>query len=248
MRQLFRGRSRAILAVLALAVAPLVGLVGQTPASAATVQPYGLYQSGNNLNYTIGTSTEYAGAIQYYGWSEDPQSTEISALPTTVTPFLEMQTCGNPCDTATSIPLTSITDGSYDTYLTTFASDIASLGRHVFLTWERDRRWHQHGRYGGRLDHHVELRHQEDRRQRHGEVADHLDLGSEHRARWLGCIRVLDQRRSYRRERRSCRTRRLLRQHGHNLGKPIRIQLHRCGEGQRQQVPVLRHRDRHPAG
>ena len=65
---LLRRTHTSVLVALAAAVACL-GL--STPgAMAASAQPYGLYQSPNNLNYTIGTSSEYAGAIQYYGWNE----------------------------------------------------------------------------------------------------------------------------------------------------------------------------------
>src|ERR1700727_1299002 len=100
---------------------------------AATVQPYGLYQSSNNLNYSIGSSSEYTSAIQYYGWNEGVQSSEISALPSTVTPFLELQTCGNPCNASTSVSLSSVISGSYDTYLQNYASSIASLNRKVYI-------------------------------------------------------------------------------------------------------------------
>ena len=59
---LLRRASTSVLGALAAAVA---GLALSAPsATAAAAQPYGLYQSANNLNYTIGTSSEYAGAIQ----------------------------------------------------------------------------------------------------------------------------------------------------------------------------------------
>jgi len=116
----------------------LVSGVLAGPAHAASSQPYGLYQSSNNLNYSIGTSSYYAGAIQYYGWNEALQSSEISALPSGVTPFLELQTCGNPCNESTEVTLASILAGSSDTYLTNYATAIASEGRKVYLTFDHE--------------------------------------------------------------------------------------------------------------
>jgi beta-mannanase len=126
-------------------------LVAPMTSFAATTQPFGLYQPSNNLSYSIGSSSQYKYAIQYYGWSEDPQSADISALPTSVTPFLEMQTCGNPCNTSNSISLTSITSGTYDTYLSTFASDIATLNRPVLLTFDHEQNgsWYPWNWYSG---------------------------------------------------------------------------------------------------
>ncbi len=126
----------SVLVALAAAVACL-GLSTQG-AMAAPTQPYGLYQSPNNLNYTIGTSSEYAGAIQYYGWNEGVQSSEVSALPSSVTPFLELQTCGNPCNSSTSVSLSSVVTGHWDTYLTNFANSIASLDRNLYLTFDHE--------------------------------------------------------------------------------------------------------------
>src|ERR1700722_410316 len=120
----------------ALAVLPAVLLA---PAGkAASAQPFGLYQSSNNFNYSIGSSPEYVSAIQYYGWYEGVQSAEISALPSAVTPFLELQTCGNPCNSGTSVSLSSILAGKYDTYLANYANSIASLGRPVYLTFDHE--------------------------------------------------------------------------------------------------------------
>jgi len=112
--------------------------LGIPSAMAASTQPYGLYQSANNLNYTIGTSSGDAGAIQYYGWNERVQSSAVSALPSSVTPFLELQTCGNPCNSSTSVSLSSVIAGNSDTYLTNFASSIASLGRELYLTFDHE--------------------------------------------------------------------------------------------------------------
>ncbi|HUD11811.1 MAG TPA: hypothetical protein VMS08_05340 [Candidatus Saccharimonadia bacterium] len=66
---------------------------GVAAPAASKTQPWGLYQSTNNLNYTIGASPEYKFELQYYGWSENPQSAEISAMPSGMVPLLEMQTC-----------------------------------------------------------------------------------------------------------------------------------------------------------
>ena len=126
----------SVLVALAATVACL-GLSGQG-AMAASAQPYGLYQSANNLNYTIGTSSEYAAAIQYYGWNEGVQSSDVSVLPSSVTPFLELQTCGNPCNSGTSVSLSSVIAGHSDPYLTNFASAVASLNRKLYLTFDHE--------------------------------------------------------------------------------------------------------------
>jgi hypothetical protein len=133
---LLRRARTSVLVALAAAVACL-GLSSQG-AMAASAQPYGLYQSANSLNYTIGASSDYAGAIQYYGWNEGVQSSEVSALPSSVTPFLELQTCGNPCNLSTSVSLLSVIAGNSDSYLTNFASSIASLDRKVYLTFDHE--------------------------------------------------------------------------------------------------------------
>ena len=127
---------RSLAVVIALAVLPAV--LSAPASEAASTQPFGLYQKSNNLNYSIGSSSEYVSAIQYYGWNEGVQSAEISALPSTVTPFLELQTCGNPCNSSTSVPLSSILAGNYDTYLANYAKSIASLGRPVYLTFDHE--------------------------------------------------------------------------------------------------------------
>jgi len=129
-------RFRSLAGAITLAVLPAVLLA---PASkAASAQPFGLYQNSNNLNYSIGSSPEYVSAIQYYGWNEGVQSAEISALPSMVTPFLELQTCGNPCNSGTSVSLSSIVAGNYDTYLANYANSIASLDRPVYLTFDHE--------------------------------------------------------------------------------------------------------------
>ncbi len=136
-----------------MALAAAVACLGLSTqgAMAASTQPYGLYQSANNLNYTIGTSSEYAGAIQYYGWNEGVQSSEVSALPSSVTPLLELQTCGNPCNSSTSVSLSSVVTGNSDAYLTNFASSIASLDRKVYLTFDHEQNgsWYPWDWYSG---------------------------------------------------------------------------------------------------
>jgi hypothetical protein len=137
--------------LLALAVAAACLGLSIPGAMAAPAQPYGLYLSTNNLNYTIGTSSEYAGAIQYYGWGEGVQSSEVSALPSSVTPFLELQTCGNPCNSSTSVSLSSVIAGDSDMYLANFASSVASLGRNLYLTFDHEQNgsWYPWDWYGG---------------------------------------------------------------------------------------------------
>jgi hypothetical protein len=128
------GRIVAGITLLASTLIVIVAPVSQ----AASVQHFGLYQSTNNLSYSIGSSSEYVSAIQYYGWNENVQTANITALPRSVTPFLELQTCGNPCNTATAVSLSSVIAGNSDTYLTNYASSIASTDRHVYLTFDHE--------------------------------------------------------------------------------------------------------------
>jgi hypothetical protein len=143
-------RAQAGVLVALAAVAACLGLSSPN-AMAASAQPYGLYQSANNLNYTIGPSWDYAGAIQYYGWNEGVQSSEVSALPSSVTPFLELQTCGSPCDSSTSVSLSSVIAGHSDAYLTNFAGSVASLDRKLYLTFDHEQNgsWYPWDWYSG---------------------------------------------------------------------------------------------------
>ena len=136
------------------AAALLVPAILPWSASAATSQPFGLYQSTNNLNYTIGSSPQYDSAIQYYGWNENPQSAQISALPTSVTPFLELQTCGNPCNKSNETTLSSIIAGNSDAYLTSYASSLATINRKVLLTFDHEQNgsWYPWDWYTGNTE------------------------------------------------------------------------------------------------
>jgi hypothetical protein len=154
--RLSRSKQKFSSKVALLVSAIIVGLAGMLAlvpsiSMAATTQPYGLYQSGNNLNYTIGSSSEYNYALQYYGWNEAPQNSEITALPSTVTPFLELQTCGNPCQLSNSTSLSSVIAGSSDTYLHTFATNIATDNRKVLLTFDHEQNgsWYPWDWYSG---------------------------------------------------------------------------------------------------
>lgn len=83
-------------------------------ASAASALPFGLYLGSNDLQYGFAEVPEYA--IQYYGWQEAFQATDVQdAWSAGTESFLELQTCGNPCDEATSVPLADVIAGTYDT-------------------------------------------------------------------------------------------------------------------------------------
>jgi hypothetical protein len=99
--------------------------------------PFGLYEPGNNDQYAFPATPNYA--IQYYGWQEGFQTADAQAAWNNGTEtFAELQTCGNPCDAATSIPITSVTSGTYDTYLTNFANSVKSFGHPVLLTYDHE--------------------------------------------------------------------------------------------------------------
>ncbi len=125
---------RKIISVLAGALA--VVLASGT-ASAAVALPFGLYQSGNNLQYSFAQVPDYA--IQFYGWQEAFQAADVQAAWDAGTEsFLELQTCGNPCDQATSVPLANVAAGDYDTYLKTFADAAESFGHPVLMTFDHE--------------------------------------------------------------------------------------------------------------
>jgi Glycosyl hydrolase family 26 len=106
-------------------------------ASADSALPFGLYQSSNNLQYSFAATPDYA--IQYYGWQEAFQTTDVQdASDAGTEPFLELQTCGNPCNLATSVPLANVIAGNYDTYLTNFANAAAAFGQPVLMTFDHE--------------------------------------------------------------------------------------------------------------
>src|SRR5215831_10444999 len=125
-----KGREmRKLISVLAGAVA---ALLAYGTASAAPALPFGLYESSNDLQYSFAAVPDYA--IQFYGWQEAFQATAVQdAWNAGTESFLELQTCGNPCDQATSVPLAGVIAGNYDTYLTDFADAAAAFGHPVLM-------------------------------------------------------------------------------------------------------------------
>jgi hypothetical protein len=106
--------------------------VSQTPANV----PLGLYESGNNLQYPFPATPKYA--IQYYGWQEGFQTADASTAWSKGTEtFAELQTCGNPCD-STGVPINNVIDGSYDSYLTSFADSVKAFNHPVLLTFDHE--------------------------------------------------------------------------------------------------------------
>jgi beta-mannanase len=125
---------RKLIAVLAGVVAAL--LVAGT-ASAATALPFGLYESSNDLQYSFANAPDYA--IQYYGWSEAFQATDVQdAWNAGSESFLELQTCRNPCNATTSVSLADVIAGNYDTYLTNLANAAAAFGHPVLMTFDHE--------------------------------------------------------------------------------------------------------------
>jgi hypothetical protein len=111
----------------------------KTSTTLATVS-YGLYQASNNLQYTIGASSLQKYAISYYGWGESLQTSQVLAAEKSgVEPFLELQTCtGGGCSPSTAVPLSSILNGTYNSYLNSFGSAIKATGKPVLLTFDHE--------------------------------------------------------------------------------------------------------------
>jgi hypothetical protein len=134
-------RSRSALVLSWLAVAVLAALLPTVAASASAQHPvplpFGLFESSNNLQYSFPVTPRYA--IQYYGWYENFQTADAQAAWSKGTEtFAELQTCGNPCDAATSYPITNVINGTYDSYLKNFATTVAAFGHPVLLTFDHE--------------------------------------------------------------------------------------------------------------
>ncbi len=98
--------------------------------------PLGLYESSNNLQYAFPETPKYA--IQYYGWQEGFQTAEANTAWSQGTEtFAELQTCGNPCAT-TGVSITNVINGSYDSYLKSFANSVKSFNHPVLLTFDHE--------------------------------------------------------------------------------------------------------------
>jgi len=137
----FRSR-RALLAFVlvfaAFGASYLLVTYAATDATATTTKalPFGLFESTNNLQYSFPAKPTYA--IQYYGWQEGFQTTDADAAWAKGTQtFAELQTCGNPCDT-TGVPISGVTNGTYDAYLTAFANEVKAFGHPVLLTFDHE--------------------------------------------------------------------------------------------------------------
>jgi hypothetical protein len=120
-------------------VAALVSALPTARASASSLDslPLGLFENGNTAQYPFPVTPKYA--IQYYSWNEPFQAADAKAAWNGGTEtFAELQTCGNPCDSATSYPITSVINGTYDSYLTKFADEVAAFGHPVLLTFDHE--------------------------------------------------------------------------------------------------------------
>jgi len=125
---------RKLISVVAGIMAAL--LVYGTASADSTLQ-LGLYQSSNDLQYSFAQVPDYA--IQFYGWQEAFQAADVQdAWDAGTESFLELQTCGNPCNQATSVPLAGVIAGNYDTYLTNFANAVADFGQPVLMTFDHE--------------------------------------------------------------------------------------------------------------
>jgi hypothetical protein len=124
-------------------VAALLPTVTASASTGAALQtapvalPFGLFESSNNDQYPFPVTPQYA--IQYYGWYENFQTADAQAAWNAGTEtFAELQTCGNPCDSATSYPITNVINGTYDSYLKNFANAVAAFGHPVLLTFDHE--------------------------------------------------------------------------------------------------------------
>jgi hypothetical protein len=117
-------------------VSPLAPGTARAQASAATL-PFGLFESSNNDQYAFPVTPDYA--IQYYGWGESFQTADAKAAWNAGTEtFAELQTCGDPCNASTSVPITAVINGAYDPYLVNFAGKVAAFGHPVLLTFDHE--------------------------------------------------------------------------------------------------------------
>jgi hypothetical protein len=126
----------------------MAGVTGLLPAAAASAStgstatvpeaaPFGLFQISNNDQYPFPVTPQYA--VQYYSWYEKFQTANAQAAWNARTEtFAELQTCGNPCDSATSYPIANVINGAYDSYLKNFANEVAAFGHPVMLTFDHE--------------------------------------------------------------------------------------------------------------
>ncbi len=113
------------------------GAQGAHPATASAPVRFGLFQAANNLDYSFPVAPEYA--VQYYGWPEKFQVAQVKAAwKKGIESFLVLNSCGNPCDMATSTPLKAIADNKYYSYLKAFGESIRAFGHPVLLTFDHE--------------------------------------------------------------------------------------------------------------
>jgi len=128
--------ARAAIAVAGLLAAVLAPLPATAAAPGAPLA-FGLYETGNSPPYSFPVTPAYD--VQYYGWHERFQAANAQAAWNAGTEiFGELQTCGNPCDESTSVPIADVSDGSSDAYLTSFAQAVAAFGHPVLLTFDHE--------------------------------------------------------------------------------------------------------------
>lgn len=131
-----RATKSYLIPIMFILIIGIVGYQAVNSVAAATTLPFGLFKSTNNDQYSFPSVPKYA--IQYYGWQEGFQTADADAAWKAGTEvYAEMQTCGNPCDT-TGVPISGVTNGTYDAYLTSFAKSIKAFGHPVLLTFDHE--------------------------------------------------------------------------------------------------------------
>ena len=129
-------RMAAIAALSAAAIIAAAIIVVFHGSASTTVLPFGLFERSNNDQYSFPVTPAYA--IQYYGWQEGFQTADARAAWKVGTEvFVELQTCGNPCD-STGISIIHVTNGEYDAYLTHFAEAVKAFGHPVMITFDHE--------------------------------------------------------------------------------------------------------------
>ena len=143
-----------VTAVLGFAAVPAAEAATSAPHSNNTASslPYGLYQNGNDLQYSIdGSVPEYG--IKYLGWDSNGTepfdvTTANAAYNNGVEPFLELQPCTSPCNASGGgYSLVDIANGVYDSSLSAFNSSVAAWGHPLLLTFghEMNGNWYPWG-------------------------------------------------------------------------------------------------------
>ena len=134
----------AVLSVAGVAVAQAATTAPRASTTAATTAalPWGLYQAGNNLQYSLGSAVPTYG-IEYYSWSAsgtEPFDTASAsaAYARHIEPFAQLQPCATVCTTSSGYSLADITSGKYDASLTAYNTAVKTFGHPILMTFAHE--------------------------------------------------------------------------------------------------------------